>query len=102
MRKRARGGLFRAVEDRQRGQAADASAPVGPLSVDGGHVHRVDAARRGPRAALEQPLRRGGLDVGALLAFVPGQSLYAVAERREPVAASLDVAHRRPISLKLQ
>ena len=102
MRRRVAATSLRAVDDRQRGQASDASAAVGSLAVDGGHVHGVDAARGRLRSALNQPLRGGGQDVGAQLALVPGQSLHALAERREPVGASLDVAHRRPISLKLQ
>ena len=62
-----RGGLFRVLQDRQRGQAADASAAVGSLTVDGSHVHGVDAARRSAPIAGEQSLRRRGLDVGAQL-----------------------------------
>ena len=83
-------------------QAADASAAVGSLAVDGGHVHGVDAVRGRLRAAFNQPFGRGGQDVDAQLALVSGQLFHALAERREPVGASLDVAHRRPISLKLQ
>ena len=62
------GGLVRVLEDRQRREAANGPAAVGPLAVDGGRVDGVGPCPRRRTAVFEETLRRDlrcpcGLDV---------------------------------------
>ena len=66
-----RGGFFRVLDDRQRGQTADVSAAVGSLAVDGGHVHGVDAVR-----AAVFGLRSISLSGEAARTWVPSSPSY--------------------------